>query len=39
MSYILFKNNIQMHFIKRFSNFLNIIQPKIKIYTNKKVKI
>ena len=33
-----FKNNIQMHFIKRFRNFLNIIQPKIKIYTNKKGK-
>ena len=33
-----FKNNIHMHFIKRFRNFLNIIEPKIKIYTNKKGK-
>jgi hypothetical protein len=33
-----FKNNIQMHFIKRFRNFLNIIQPKIKILSNKKGK-
>lgn len=33
-----FKNNIQIHFITRFRNFLNIIQPKIKIYTNKKFK-
>ena len=31
-----FKNNIQLHFITRFRNFLNIIQPKIKIYSNKK---
>lgn len=33
-----FKNNIQLHFITRFRNFLNIIQPKIKIYSNKKGK-
>ena len=33
-----FKNNIKIHFITRFRNFLNIIQPKIKIYSNKKGK-
>lgn len=33
-----FKNNIQMHFITRFRNFLNVIQPKIKICTDKKGK-
>ena len=31
-----FKNNIKIHFIKRFRNFLNIVEPKIKIYSNKK---
>lgn len=33
-----FKNNIKEHFIIRFRRFLNIVQPKIKIYSNKKGK-